>query len=130
MRRFARPNSGRKTARVKRTIKLSAALAALAIGEVAYAAGAPPVPKRPWIGEACKQEFTTLCGDLPASSRREEIVDCLKKHSESLSHDCSEAISDRPEAARTPGLGRGGHRRGRRTGGSDSGGGPYGGSGF
>jgi len=117
---------------MRRTITLGAALAALAIAEVAYAAGAQQqvLPKRPWIGEACKQEFTTLCGELPASSRREEIIDCLKKHPESLSHDCSEAISDRPEAARTPGLGRGGRRHGRRTGDGSSGDrGPFGGSG-
>jgi hypothetical protein len=117
---------------MKGTTTFGAALAGLAAAAVAHYAGAQqPLPKRPWIGEACKQEFSTLCGELPPNSRRDEIIECLKKHPDSLSHECSEAIADRPEGARTPGPGRGAHHRGRRTGDGDSSGrGPFGGSDF
>ena len=114
------------------TPKFGALLISLAAASVARPLSAQmTMPKRPWIGEACKQEFTTLCGALPLNSRRDEIIECLKKHPESLSHECSEAISDRPEGTQTPGHGRGGRHRGHRMGdGGPSGGGPYGGSGF
>jgi len=52
--------------------------------------------KRPWIGEACKQDFSTLCSSLPTNSRRDAIVDCLKQHADALSPSCHEAISDPP----------------------------------
>jgi hypothetical protein len=42
-----------------------------------------PAYKRPWIGDACKQEFSTLCSNLPSNSRRDAIVECLKQHAES-----------------------------------------------
>jgi len=53
--------------------------------------------KRPWIGEACKQDFSTLCSSLPSNSRRDAIVDCLKQHADALSPSCHEAISDPPK---------------------------------
>jgi len=68
-----------------------------------------PAYKRPWIGEACKQEFSTLCSNLPSNSRRDAIVDCLKQHSSALSPSCNEAISDRPEGMKSGGRGRRGH---------------------
>ncbi len=116
------------------TSKFGALLVSLAAASVARPLSAQmtmPQPKHPWIGEACKQEFSTLCGALPLNSRRDEIIECLKKHPESLSHDCSEAIADHPEGAQTPGRGRGGRHRGHRMGeGGSVGGGPYGGSEF
>ena len=80
-----------------------------------------PSAKRPWIGEACRSEFTTLCKDLPNDSRREVIVDCLKAHTDSLSHDCADAISDRAE--QTPGMrpGRNAGHHGHRGGGAGGG---------
>ncbi len=69
-----------------------------------------PAYKRPWIGEACKQEFFSLCSQLPSDSRRDAIIDCLKQHAQSLSPSCSEAISDghaeSPQAP-SPAAGRG-----------------------
>jgi hypothetical protein len=72
--------------------------------------GAPSY-KRPWIGEACKQEFSTYCSSLPSNARREAIVDCLKQHAEDLSPSCTEAISDRPEGMDTPPSGGRNERR-------------------
>jgi len=97
---------------------LVAVLVVLLAVAVAGAAGTQPAaPRRPWIGEACKQEFSTLCSDLPASSRREEVVECLKKHPEDLSPQCSEAISDR---TKEQGQGMLPRHHGRRTGGGGS----------
>jgi hypothetical protein len=115
-------------------MRRAAIFAALLVSPAAVSvAGSPRIqptaPKRPWIGEACKQEFSTLCRELPVSSRREDIIDCLKKHSESLSRECSEAISDRPEGTETPGQGLREHHRGHRMGaGGSFGRGPYDGS--
>jgi len=110
-----------------------AAVFLLAFGSARLLADASPAPargaKRPWIGEACKEEFFNLCKDLPTNSRRDAIIDCLKAHPENLSHDCAEAITDRPAEAQLarPGHGAGGHR-GRRMGDGGSGDrGPYGG---
>lgn len=75
-------------------------------------------PKAPWIGSACKQDFQTNCPTLPANSKREDIVACLKSHQEVLSEECQSAIAER-----TPGYGQmaegrsghgmhGGHHRG------------------
>jgi hypothetical protein len=68
-----------------------------------------PAYKRPWIGEACKQEFSTLCSNLPSNSRREAIVECLKQHSNALSASCNEAISDRPEGPKAGAHGKRGY---------------------
>jgi hypothetical protein len=115
---------------VRKATLVAAVVVSLAAASVAGFAGAQrAAPRRPWIGEACKQEFSTLCGDLPLNSRREEIIECLKKHPENLSNECSEAISDRPEGAQTPGQGMRGRHRGRGMGDSGSfGRGPYEGS--
>jgi Cysteine rich repeat len=91
------------------TVVAALAVSLAADSAVAFPGTQSATPKRPWIGEACKQEFSTLCSDLPVSSRREQIIECLKKHPESLSHECSEAIADRPGG---PGQGR--HERQRR----------------
>src|SRR5262245_19709706 len=66
--------------------------------------GAPSY-KRPWIGEACKQEFLSLCTKLPNDSRRDAIVECLRQHAENLSPSCREAIYDSkalPESPQAP----------------------------
>ena len=75
-----------------------------------FARPGAPAYKRPWIGEACKQDFSTLCSSLPSNSRRDAVVECLKQHTDALSPSCSEAISDRPKGtgAEAPGT-RGGH---------------------
>jgi len=75
-----------------------------------FARPGAPAYKRPWIGEACKQDFSTLCSSLPSNSRRDAIVECLKQHSGALSPSCNEAISDPPKGmgAEAPGA-RGGH---------------------
>jgi hypothetical protein len=77
-----------------------------------------PSAKRPLIGEACRNEFFTLCKDLPNNSPRKAIVDCLKSHPDNLSRDCVEAIADRDQE-QTPAaqLSRGGHPGRHRTGG-------------
>jgi hypothetical protein len=117
---------------MRKTITVASLLASLAaVSLAAPLRMEPPAPKRPWIGEACRQDFSTLCPEMSKSSRREDIVDCLKKHSDSLSRDCSEAISDRPEATGTPRQGQGEHHRGHRMGsGGSFGRGPYDGSSF
>src|SRR5712692_8075909 len=66
-----------------------------------------PSAKRPWIGEACRNEFLTLCRQLPNDSRREAIVECLKAHPESLSHLCTEAMSEGQEQTHVAHPGRG-----------------------
>jgi hypothetical protein len=77
-----------------------------------------PRSKQPRIGDACRHEFATLCPQLPSSSRREEIVQCLKEHASDLSSDCTAAIDDHwpqqgPVARRRGGMGRrGGGTRG------------------
>ena len=72
-------------------------------------------PKCPWLGDACKQEFTTLCGALRPNSRREDIVRCLKEHPDQLSHECQSAIADRPPGAgRFASQGQSGHHHGGR----------------
>jgi hypothetical protein len=81
-----------------------------------------PWAKRPWIGEACRNEFFALCRDLPNGSRRDAIVACLKAHPESLSRECAEVTSDRQEQTHVTRAGRGGHR-GRRMGNGGLGGG-------
>ena len=91
-------------------VKLALVLSATAplsegnAGEVSSRSPTPPLsspPSRrpPWIGEACKEEFSSLCGHLPLNSQRDAIVQCLKEHQESLSQDCATAISDRRDAA-------------------------------
>jgi hypothetical protein len=104
-------------------VRLGSAMLAVSLSVAAVAAADPggplsegraPAAKRPWIGEACRNEFSTLCKDLPNDSRRDAVVACLKAHSDSLSHDCSEAISEGngPKAVSQPG--RHGGRHGRR----------------
>jgi hypothetical protein len=78
---------------------------------------AGPVTKQPWIGEACKEDFSTLCANLPNDSQRDTIVQCLKAHQETLSDGCAAAIAERREQGE--GIrqgGRPGGRHGRRTG--------------
>ncbi len=72
-----------------------------------------PAYKRPWIGEACKQEFSSFCSSLSNNSRREAIVECLKQHAADLSASCTEAVSDPPAAVErgTTGWRRGGGER-------------------
>lgn len=85
-------------------------------------------PKRPWLGEACKQDFATNCSSLPASSKRDEIVQCLKSHEAVLSEECRSALAERPPgygrfAGRGGGPEMGGIGRGRHGGGMGGGGG-------
>jgi hypothetical protein len=102
--------------------------ATTAAEEAAHPAAAPtsraPSAKRAWIGEACRNEFATLCKDMPNDSRRDAIVACLKQHADSLSHDCAEAIADRDDRASVSQPGRGNGHRGRRGAGGGIGGWP------
>jgi hypothetical protein len=76
-------------------------------------------------------ENATLKVAQIAPRYREDITDCLEKHSESLSHECPEAISDRPEVTQTHGQGLREHHRGHRMGnGGSFGRGPYDGAGL
>jgi hypothetical protein len=94
------------------------------------------VPSRPggqstrplWIGEACKDEFSSVCGYMPLNSRKDDIIDCLKAHPESVSRDCSQAISARtPTGQSNERRGRGlGHRGNRMGDGASADRGPYG----
>ena len=107
----------------RKTTTLAALAFLLGHGGTAFAAprdlqrfsrpGAPSY-KRPWIGEACKQEFSTYCSTLPGNSRRDAIVECLKQHAEGLSPSCNEAISDRPEGVENGATGWRGGVGGRR----------------
>ena len=88
-----------------------------------------PAAKAPWIGEACKDDFATLCTTVPRDSPREEIVKCLKAHQETLSDGCSAAIVERTDEGPTvrESSRPSGHRN-RRSGGEGMGGGGLGGS--